>query len=75
MLSRLIAKYLTGPLALKYAGSLIRHGLTFLAGLLVSYGAIKGSPDAWISSNYDVVMGLVAYALSQYLSFAEKASK
>jgi hypothetical protein len=72
MLESLIKKYLTTPIALKYVGSVVRHALTFVAGVLVSYGVVKDGGADWIATNQDVIMGLVAYALAQGFSFAEK---
>ncbi len=53
----------------KYVGSVVRHGLTALAGILVGYGVTQGQADEFILSNYEVIMGLIAYALGQGLSF------
>lgn len=72
MLDGLIQKYLTTPIALKYIGSIIRHALTFVAGVLVSYGVVKDGGAQWVATNQDVIMGLVAYALAQGFSFADK---
>lgn len=71
MFDSLIKKYLTTPLALKYIGSLVRHGLTFVAGVLVSYGVVKDGGQ-FVATNTDVIMGLIAFVLAQGFSFAEK---
>lgn len=72
MFNDLMKKYLATPIALKYVGSIVRHALTFVAGVLVSYGVVKDGGADWIATNQDVIMGLVAYALAQGFSFAEK---
>lgn len=72
MLDDLIKRYLTTPIAMKYLGSVVRHALTFVAGVLVSYGVVKDGGADWIATNQDVIMGLVAYALAQGFSFADK---
>jgi len=72
MLESLIKKYLTTPIALRYIGSVVRHALTFVAGVLVSYGVVKDGGADWIATNQDVVMGLVAYALAQGFSLVDK---
>jgi len=72
MLESLIKKYLTTPIALRYIGSVVRHALTFVAGVLVSYGVVKDGGADWIATNQDVVMGLVAYTLAQGFSLVDK---
>ena len=72
MINDLIKKYLTTPIALKYIGSVVRHGLTFVAGVLVAYGVSNEQGAQFVASNYEVIMGLVAYMLAQGFSFAEK---
>jgi hypothetical protein len=72
MLDGLIKRYLTTPIAMKYLGSVVRHGLTFVAGVLVSYGVVKDGGAEFVATNHDVIMGLVAYAIAQGFSFADK---
>jgi len=67
----LFGNFLTRPLILKYAGSIIRHLLTFVSGALVSWGVVKDG-SLFISANQEVLVGLLMYALSQGLSFSEK---
>lgn len=52
-----------------YLSNFARHGLSTLGGFLVSAGIL--SPDAvepFVSSNVVVVIGLLQYALAQFLS-------
>lgn len=55
----------------QYIGSLVRHWLTFLAGLLVAQGIIRDGGASFVSTNYEVAMGLIAYAIGQGFSFAK----
>jgi len=72
MFDRLIRKYLTTPVALKYIGSIVRHALTFVSGLLVAWAVDADKTTQFVSTNYDVLMGIVAYLLAQGMSLAEK---
>ena len=56
----------------QYIGSLVRHGLTFLAGILVTKGIISGDGSGFVATNYEVIMGIVTYAIAQGFSFGEK---
>lgn len=56
----------------QYIGSLVRHGLTFLAGILVTKGIISGDGAGFINTNYEIVMGVITYAIAQGFSFTEK---
>lgn len=67
------------PVIKKIAGSLVRHGLTLLAGCLLSKGIIdsSGSQDLMGVSGQvtDLVVAGAMYGLSQYLSIREKTKK
>ncbi len=52
-----------------YIGSILRHGLTALAGFLVAKGMIEQSlAEAFIAGNLPVLVGLASYLLGQGLS-------
>lgn len=59
-------------LVAKYLGSIVRHGLTLLAGVLITYGLIKDDGASFVNANYDIIMGLITYIGVQIMSFAEK---
>lgn len=56
-----------------YVTSFVRHGLTFVGGLLVAKGYVEPeAAEAFVSGNLEIVVGLISYAVGQLLSFKSK---
>ena len=65
---------LKGTIASKYIASAVRHGLSVVAGALVSWGVL--APEAvnqFVDSNSAILVGLASYLIAQYFS-AKKVS-
>lgn len=53
----------------KYLGGVVRHMLTFLAGILVAYGLSEGQTAQFVAVNTEVIVGVLSYVIGQGLSF------
>lgn len=53
----------------RYLGGVVRHFLTFLAGVLVAYGLSEAQSAQFVAVNTEVIMGVLSYVLGQGLSF------
>lgn len=58
----------------RYIGSLVRHALTFLSGILVTNGILHDDGGTFVATNYEVIMGLITFAIAQGFSFSAKKS-
>lgn len=56
----------------KYVGSLVRHGLTAIAGSLVTIGINESQADSFVSASTPIVIGVGTYIVSQAWSFLQK---
>ena len=58
---------------MSYISSIVRHGLTFVGGLLVAKGFIdEETANSFVAVNSELVLGLVTYLVGQLLSFYDK---
>lgn len=61
----------------KYAGSILRHIFTAIAGFLAAKGIIEDSAEIepWINQTTEIILAALIYGVAQVASLAEKTSR
>ena len=58
--------------ASKYTKSIVRHGMTVLAGWLLSLNVPASVVDSFVDSGTAVIIAAITFGIAQLLSFADK---
>lgn len=70
----MLSKILTLDFLSPYIGSVLRHFLSVLSGVMVSAGIISNTQAAgWVDANLPIFVGFVLYIWSQIGSWVNKA--
>lgn len=72
MLTKLFAKLFGGGLLAQAFGSLIRHGLTALSGILLGMGISGDVVSLWVTSSEQLLLALSGILIAYIMSLINK---